>query len=123
MIRRPPRSTRTDTLFPYTTLFRSQNLTLEVRAGNRAAQLLYQRFGFVPAGIRKGYYVETNEDAIVMWANDVATPEYAERLAAIEDALPGATVTEGRSRAGDSRGARAAERSVGNEGGRRCRYR
>src|SRR3546814_17998774 len=31
MIRRPPRSTRTDTLFPYTTLFRSAALTLEVR--------------------------------------------------------------------------------------------
>src|SRR3546814_14582176 len=48
----------------------AQNLTLEVRASNRGAQALYQRFGFVPAGIRKGYYVEPNEDAIVMWAND-----------------------------------------------------
>src|SRR3546814_11344773 len=32
MIRRPPRSTRTATLFPYTTLFRSQNLSLEMLA-------------------------------------------------------------------------------------------
>src|SRR3546814_4699812 len=31
MIRRPPRSTRTDTLFPYTTLFRSMTMTLKVR--------------------------------------------------------------------------------------------
>src|SRR3546814_4779546 len=33
MIRRPPRSTRTDTLFPYTTLFRSENETLRSRVG------------------------------------------------------------------------------------------
>ena len=32
------------------------------------------RFGFAPAGVRKGYYAETKEDAIVMWANDVDTP-------------------------------------------------
>src|SRR3546814_5702802 len=31
----------------------AQNLTLEVRASNRGAQALYQRFGFVPAGIRR----------------------------------------------------------------------
>src|SRR3546814_15104185 len=35
MIRRPPRSTRTDTLFPYTTLFRSQEAFEEVDAGRR----------------------------------------------------------------------------------------
>src|SRR3546814_1722444 len=33
MIRRPPRSTRTDTLFPYTTLFRSRKLSAEVDQG------------------------------------------------------------------------------------------
>ncbi len=72
----------------------AQNLTLEVRASNRAAQELYRAFGFVPAGIRKGYYVETKEDAIVMWANDVDTDEYAARLRALSEALPGATVLE-----------------------------
>src|SRR3546814_10333301 len=35
MIRRPPRSTRTDTLFPYTTLFRSSNRKEKVMATNR----------------------------------------------------------------------------------------
>jgi hypothetical protein len=44
--------------------------------------------------VRKGYYVETNEDAIVMWAHDVHAPEYAERLAAIERAIPGHTIVE-----------------------------
>lgn len=71
------------------------NLTLEVRMSNSGAQALYQRFGFVPAGVRKGYYPETREDALVMWANDVQTPAYAERLARIEEGVPGRTVVEG----------------------------
>lgn len=58
-------------------------LTLEVRHTNTAAQGLYRRFGFVPAGIRRRYY-ENTDDAIVMWAHGVATREYAERLDHIE---------------------------------------
>jgi ribosomal-protein-alanine N-acetyltransferase len=59
-------------------------LTLEVRVTNTGAQELYRRFGFAPAGIRKNYYSDVNEDAIVMWAHDVETDEYAVRLAGIE---------------------------------------
>lgn len=62
----------------------ARHLTLEVRVGNDRAQALYRRFGFAPAGIRRGYYPETGEDAIVMWATDIDTPAYQERLAAIE---------------------------------------
>ncbi|CAN5241439.1 ribosomal protein S18-alanine N-acetyltransferase [soil metagenome] len=62
-------------------------LTLEVRMGNAAAQSLYRRFGFVPAGVRRGYYAETNEDALIMWAHDVDRPAYAERLDAIAERL------------------------------------
>src|SRR3546814_16768885 len=40
MIRRPPRSTRTDTLFPYTTLFRSCRKSVEVRASFSLRQLI-----------------------------------------------------------------------------------
>ncbi len=54
--------------------------TLEVRASNIAAQRLYFKFGFVPAGIRKNYYAEVNEDAIVMWAENMRSAEYRERL-------------------------------------------
>ena len=71
------------------------NLTLEVRMSNSGAQALYQRFGFVPAGVRKGYYPETGEDALVMWANDIDTPAYAARLAAVERAVPGRTILDG----------------------------
>ena len=70
------------------------NLTLEVRMSNVGAQALYRRFGFAPAGVRKNYYAEVNEDALVMWAHDVDQPEYAERLAAIAAAVPGTTTTE-----------------------------
>jgi ribosomal-protein-alanine N-acetyltransferase len=72
----------------------AKNLTLEVRVGNEPALHMYGRFGFAPAGIRKGYYVETNEDAIVMWAHDVDTVEYARRLTAIEQAIPGHTIVD-----------------------------
>lgn len=61
----------------------AENLTLEVRVSNDAAIGLYRRFGFVPAGVRKNYYAEVNEDALIMWANDIQTEEYAERLARI----------------------------------------
>ena len=69
-------------------------LTLEVRVGNRAAQEMYRKFGFRPAGIRKNYYVETSEDALVMWADEVGTPEYARRLADLEAGIPGVTLVE-----------------------------
>ncbi|MBE6063167.1 MAG: ribosomal-protein-alanine N-acetyltransferase [Clostridium butyricum] len=41
--------------------------TLEVRAGNIPAILLYEKCGFKQDGIRKGYYQDNNEDAILMW--------------------------------------------------------
>ncbi len=72
----------------------ARHLTLEVRVSNQAAQALYRRFGFVPAGVRRRYY-ENVEDAIVMWAHDIDRPEYAERLTAIETGLPGTTAFEG----------------------------
>ncbi len=66
----------------------AEALTLEVRVSNEAAQGLYRRFGFAPAGVRKAYYPDTKEDAIIMWANDIDTPEYRARLFEIEAALP-----------------------------------
>ena len=71
-----------------------ENLTLEVRASNRGAQEMYRRFGFAPGGVRRNYYVENNEDAIVMWAHDIDGDEYAARLAAIERQLPVPTIME-----------------------------
>jgi [ribosomal protein S18]-alanine N-acetyltransferase len=72
----------------------SHNLTLEVRMTNKGAQDLYRRFGFAPVGVRKNYYQETNEDALVMWVHDIHTPEYAQLLAGLEARVPGETVYE-----------------------------
>jgi [ribosomal protein S18]-alanine N-acetyltransferase len=58
-------------------------LTLEVRAGNEAAIALYRRFGFAPAGVRKGYYADDGEDALVLWAEGVTGDDYASRLAGL----------------------------------------
>jgi ribosomal-protein-alanine N-acetyltransferase len=63
------------------------SLTLEVRHTNTAAQELYRRFGFVPAGVRKKYY-ENTDDAIVMWCQDIQQPEFAARLIEIEATRP-----------------------------------
>ncbi|MBA2567073.1 MAG: ribosomal protein S18-alanine N-acetyltransferase [Thermoleophilaceae bacterium] len=49
--------------------------TLEVRMSNRPAISMYERFGFRPAGRRRGYYHDNREDALIMWrAPDGAAP-------------------------------------------------
>ncbi len=42
-------------------------MTLEVRKSNIPAQRLYEKFGFISAGIRPRYYQDNNEDAVIMW--------------------------------------------------------
>ncbi|MCK8485761.1 ribosomal protein S18-alanine N-acetyltransferase [Paenibacillus sp. MBLB2552] len=42
-------------------------MTLEVRVSNTVARALYEKMGFAPAGVRKGYYSDNHEDAIIMW--------------------------------------------------------
>ena len=69
-------------------------LTLEVRVSNAAAQAMYQSFGFVSVGVRKGYYAETKEDALVMWAREIDTVEYEARLARIAARIDGDTVID-----------------------------
>ena len=44
-------------------------LSLEVRKSNIVAQKMYRKFGLVPGGIRKNYYTDNQEDAIVMWVS------------------------------------------------------
>jgi ribosomal-protein-alanine N-acetyltransferase len=76
----------------------AQHMTLEVRMSNKGAQNLYRRFGFAPVGVRKNYYPETNEDALVMWVHDIDAPEHAQLLAQLEARVPGDTITDGRGR-------------------------
>jgi ribosomal-protein-alanine N-acetyltransferase len=41
--------------------------TLEVRVSNVGAIALYERFGFRTKGVRRGYYTDNREDALIMW--------------------------------------------------------
>jgi ribosomal-protein-alanine N-acetyltransferase len=44
-----------------------EQYTLEVRPSNAPAIALYERFGFRSAGLRRGYYHDNKEDAVIMW--------------------------------------------------------
>ncbi len=46
-------------------------ITLEVRVSNEPAQKLYEKFGFHSLGTRKGYYQDNNEDALIMWTENI----------------------------------------------------
>lgn len=73
----------------------ANQLTLEVRMSNTGAQDLYRSLGFVPAGARKAYYADNGEDALVMWAHDICTPDYDERLRALEARSPRPVARQG----------------------------
>lgn len=46
-------------------------ITLEVRVSNTAAKNLYEKYGFKSLGVRKGYYQNNNEDALIMWTENI----------------------------------------------------
>jgi ribosomal-protein-alanine N-acetyltransferase len=50
----------------------ARSATLEVRRSNEDARRLYERFGFAASGVRRGYYTNPVEDALVMWRADLA---------------------------------------------------
>jgi [ribosomal protein S18]-alanine N-acetyltransferase len=49
-------------------------ITLEVRKSNTGAIVLYERFGFRSAGVRRRYYADNGEDAVIMWRTNTAPP-------------------------------------------------
>lgn len=64
----------------------SDTITLEVRKSNASARLLYEKYGFVKRGIRRAYYSDNREDAIIMTTDSIQAAEYARRLAALKRA-------------------------------------
>ena len=54
-----------------------REVTLEVRASNSPAQALYRKYGFREVGLRKRYYIDNGEDAIIMTTPPMANVEYA----------------------------------------------
>jgi [ribosomal protein S18]-alanine N-acetyltransferase len=61
-------------LFELTAADGRRGYTLEVRISNEAAIRLYERLGFQSRGVRRGYYTDNREDALIMWRD----PELAE---------------------------------------------
>ena len=61
-------------LFEVTRDDAERGYTLEVRVSNLAAIALYESFGFVSRGVRRGYYTDNREDAVIMWRDPDPTP-------------------------------------------------
>lgn len=62
-------------------------LTLEVRVSNHVARRLYLKLGFREAGIRPRYYTDNNEDAVIMWSEDLRSAAFRERYAKLRQEL------------------------------------
>ena len=54
-------------------------ITLEVRVSNEPAIKLYAKYGFSSFGVRKGYYQDNNEDALIMWTKNIFFDEFKEQ--------------------------------------------
>jgi len=61
--------------------------TLEARASNLAAQRLYRKYGFQVVGLRKGYYSDNHEDALIMTTDVLSAASFQERFQALKAAL------------------------------------
>jgi [ribosomal protein S18]-alanine N-acetyltransferase len=64
-------------LFEVTARDAQRGYTLEVRVSNEAAIRLYEALGFRARGIRRGYYTDNREDALIMWRDPVREPASA----------------------------------------------
>ena len=53
-------------------------ITLEVRVSNLPAQGLYTKYGLKSLGTRKGYYQDNNEDALIMWSENIFYDKFKE---------------------------------------------
>jgi ribosomal-protein-alanine N-acetyltransferase len=68
-------------------------LTLEVRKSNLIAQALYKKYGFREVHVRKRYYTDNGEDALIMWTGNLWESPFKERFEVLKSSLdgPGAT--------------------------------
>jgi ribosomal-protein-alanine N-acetyltransferase len=58
----------------------ARSMTLEVRVSNHVARNLYVKYGFTERGIRKGYYTDNREDALIMTTDPIDEPGYIENF-------------------------------------------
>jgi len=64
-----------DRLFAVTGGDEHRGYTLEVRVSNEGAIKLYEALGFVSRGVRRGYYTDNREDALIMWRDPVSSEQ------------------------------------------------
>jgi len=64
-----------------------ESVTLEVRVSNVAARALYRAYGFYEVGLRKRYYADNHEDAIIMTTEPLDSAAYRARLERLRDEL------------------------------------
>ena len=62
-------------------------VTLEVRASNTIAQHLYNKYGFKQVGIRRGYYTDNKEDALIMTTDNINTDPFKKRFQGLKERL------------------------------------
>lgn len=62
-------------------------VTLEVRVSNSTAQNLYRKYGFREAGVRRRYYSDNQEDALIMWTDEINSPSYKQKYQQLRSAL------------------------------------
>src|SRR5947209_11936735 len=62
-------------------------VTLEVRVSNYSAQNLYRKYGFREAGLRHRYYSDNQEDALIMWTDEINSPAYKQKFQELKMAL------------------------------------
>jgi ribosomal-protein-alanine N-acetyltransferase len=62
-------------------------VTLEVRISNYAAQNLYRKYGFREAGLRHRYYSDNQEDALIMWTDEIHSLGYRQKFYELKTAL------------------------------------
>ena len=63
----------------------SKVMTLEARVSNFIAQRLYQKYSFKSVGIRKGYYSDNREDAVIMTTSPINTEEYRQLFEELQE--------------------------------------
>jgi len=62
-------------------------MTLEVRVSNQIARKLYEKYGFTQTGLRRSYYLDNREDAVIMSTEPIASPAFRENLRRLREDL------------------------------------
>ncbi|TAK22928.1 MAG: ribosomal-protein-alanine N-acetyltransferase [Chloroflexota bacterium] len=65
----------------------ANRLTLEVRVSNHVAQSLYRKYTFKEEGVRKRYYSDNGEDALIMWSDRIDAPAFVDTFRVLRTEL------------------------------------